>query len=425
GRARAEIYQAVAFARLGRIDEAHIALRHAVVELESADVYPTLILCAARALEILGLDRRDVDPAADRARRALQPIRSADDLDARIDAYVSELLGDAWRPDDLFREATTRADAASGFYNHNIRIDPPAGPVIVRIPIPASDAMDLTIWPESAVLRALRGHVRHAPRLLYAQDGPRYQVHDYIAGDLLEEIAPRGVAVPGHVIDDVLGLFDELGRVPRDQFPALPARWPDDGDTAGFARRLSAVTIDVHRRFSPEFGSLFATLGIPADPFASIDAGWAGLHSRPFRLLHTDIHRKNMILAGSETYFLDWELALYGDPVYDLAVHLHKMAYQPDEIDRLLAGWPRTATGPAADHWRADLAVYLAHERVKSAIVDTVRYTKLIAQGNLDEQRRGELVVKLVGKLNAAYDVWNVDRVAEPSGVSAAVRRWR
>jgi aminoglycoside phosphotransferase (APT) family kinase protein len=131
-----------------------------------------------------------------------------------------------------------------------------------------------------------------------------------------------------------------------------------------------------------------------------------------------------MILAGGETYFLDWELALYGDPVYDLAVHLHKMAYQPSETERLLAGWPDVVTGPAAAHWRPDLAVYLAHERVKSAIVDTVRYTKLLTGGNLDDQRHGELVRKLVDKLNAAYGVWNINQVAEPSGVSAAIHRW-
>lgn len=425
GRARAEIYQALVFARLGFLDDAQVTLGHAVAELEAADVYPTLILCADRALEILGLDRRAVEPAANRARRALQPLTSTDDLASRIDAYVTELLADAWHPADLFREAAGRADAESGFYHHNLRVDPPSGPVIVRIPIPASDAMDLTIWPEPAVLRALRGHVRHAPALLYAQEHPRYQIHGYLPGALLDDVAPRGVAVPGHVIDDILALFGELGRVPRSRIPAPPAGWPADGDPVGFARRLAAVTIDVHRRFAPEFGALFTSLKMPADPFARIDAGWAGLHSRPFRLLHTDIHRKNMIVADGGTYFLDWELALYGDPVYDLAVHLHKMAYRPDETDRLLAGWERVVTGPAADHWRSDLAVYLAHERVKSAIVDTVRYTKLLSQGTLDDQQRGDLIRKLVDKLNAAYDVWRVRHVAEPAAVSAVVSRRR
>ena len=45
-----------------------------------------------------------------------------------------------------------------------------------------------------------------------------------------------------------------------------------------------------------------------------------------------------MILARGRTYFLDWELALWGDPVYDLAVHLHKMGYSPQEYAAVQAG---------------------------------------------------------------------------------------
>ncbi|WP_083731347.1 phosphotransferase [Protofrankia coriariae] len=200
-----------------------------------------------------------------------------------------------------------------------------------------TDVMDLPIWPEPEVLRAVRGTVASVPRLLHTQDNPRFQIHEFIAGQLLDDVAPRGVRVPSHVLDDVAELFAQLGAVPRDHIPAVPPGWPDDGDTASFAGRLSAITADVHTRFLPEFGGLFDALGIPAEPLSTIDRAWAGLWPRPFRLLHTDVHRKNMILSGGRTYFLDWELALWGDPVYDLAVHLHKTAYQADEHDTLLA----------------------------------------------------------------------------------------
>ncbi|TCO54812.1 hypothetical protein [Actinocrispum wychmicini] len=49
------------------------------------------------------------------------------------------------------------AEAAAGFYNHNIRLETPGGPVIVRIPIPGADTMDLRIWPESDVLTGIAG----------------------------------------------------------------------------------------------------------------------------------------------------------------------------------------------------------------------------------------------------------------------------
>ncbi|WP_158230511.1 phosphotransferase family protein, partial [Pseudofrankia asymbiotica] len=285
-------------------------------------------------------------------------------------------------PDELYWLALARTDRSAGFYNHNVRVGTPSGPVVVRIPIPEADTMDLTIWPESEVVRALHPAIPRAPRLLHANVGPAYQIVEWIEGDVLDAIAPRGKRVPEHVIPDVGALFTQLGRVPLDQLPALPADWPGDGDTAAFASRLSAITAGVHARFLAEFGDLFKALGFPADPLEPVLERWSTLCPRPFRLLHTDIHRKNMIVNGGATYFLDWELALWGDPVYDLAVHLHKMAYQPDEEELAGAAWRNAVPPEAAVEWTRDLATYLAHERVKSAVVDTVRYTKLIAAGS-------------------------------------------
>ncbi|WP_322747243.1 MULTISPECIES: phosphotransferase [unclassified Frankia] len=430
GRARAELYTGLLHARRGRLDEAVTSLRRTVEELEAADVYPTFVLFAACALEYLGVTDNTVTAAvtaaAHRARAAVQPLHTLDAIEEPIRAYTAELLaGHVWKPDELYRAALERTDAAAGFYNNNVRLDTPTGPVIVRIPIPGSDIMDLTIWGEPEVLRAIRSTVAHAPRLLHTQDNPRFQVHEFIAGQLLDDLAPRGVRVPAHVLDDVATLFAQLGAVPRDHVPATPPGWPDDGDTGSFAARLSAVTADVHARFLPEFGSLFAALGIPAEPLTTIEHAWARLRLRPFRLLHTDIHRKNMILSDGRTYFLDWELALWGDPVYDLAVHLHKIAYQPDEHDTLLGRWTDAVPGPPCDGWETDLPVYLAHERVKSAIVDTVRYTKILTGPPLPADQQQALIDKLAGKLAAAHQIWQTRRPrTDRETVTAHIAQW-
>lgn len=52
--------------------------------------------------------------------------------------------------------------------------------------------------------------------------------------------------------------------------------------------------------------------------------------SRPFSLLHTDLHRDNVIFSyhgDPPLICVDWELATYGDPVHDLATHLVRTAY--------------------------------------------------------------------------------------------------
>src|SRR6266536_146222 len=403
GRARAEFYLAVVHARRGRIDAAVSSQRWAVAELEAAAVYPTLIMSAARVLDSLGVSDAAVTAAARGAAGRIQPLGTAEELGAAISEFAADLLGSGvWKPEDLYREALARTDSSSGFYNYNVKLATPTGPVIVRIPIRGTDIMDLAIWPEASVLRAIHGTVTNVPVLLHAHDSPPFQVHEFIDGELLDSSAPRGVPVPGHVIEDVAEAFGQLCRITRERVPPLPVDWPTDEETANFARRLSAVTAAVYARFRPEFGELFTGLGIPADPLAPILARWPSLHRRQFRLLHTDIHRKNMILADGWTYFLDWELALWGDPVYDLAVHLHKMGYSPQEHAAMQDAWLAAVPGSASGRWRPDLDTYLSHERVKSAIVDTVRYTKIITSGSASPEREAELVGKLAGKLDAA-----------------------
>jgi tetratricopeptide (TPR) repeat protein len=428
GRARAEFYQAIAHARRGRTDEARSSLRWATAELQAAGVYPTLILCASRVLAALGITDDAVAAAARAAAGQLQPLGTAAGLEAKTGAFVAGLLGPGTRtPASLYQQAADRTGRAAGFYNNNVKLTPPAGPVIVRMPIPRADVMDLAIWPEPAVLRAIRGLVTCAPRLLWAQDQPRFQVHEFIDGDQLDTAAPRGVPVPGHVIGDVAALFRQLGTVPRERIPPLPGGWPAEGDTGQFARRLSAITDAVFRRFRPEFGGLFAALGVPADPLTAVLARWAALQPRPFRLLHTDIHRKNIIVAAGQAYFLDWELALWGDPVYDLAVHLHKMGYLPAEGQAMRHAWLAAVPGAASAGWEPDLDTYLAHERVKSAIVDTVRYTKIIVSEPDAVKTHAELAAKLVGKLAAAHATggdWAARKPPTPKEIAAHIQDW-
>jgi aminoglycoside phosphotransferase (APT) family kinase protein/tetratricopeptide (TPR) repeat protein len=428
GRARAEFYFAVVHARRGRIDEALSSLRWAVAELEAADVYPTLILCADRMAAAMGITCNEVTSAARRAADGIQPLGTSGELDARIAEFVDNLLGPGvWRPEDLYRDAAARTDSAVGFYNYNVKLAAPTGPVIVRMPIHGTDVMDLAIWPEPAAFRAIRGAVTHAPVLLWAQDQPRFQVLEFIGGELLDASAPRGVPVPGHVIADVAHLFGQLCRIPKVRIPPLPAGWPADGQTPDFARRLSAITEGVFTRFQPEFGDLFAHFGIPSDPLAAVLARWAALHLRPFRLLHTDVHRKNMIVACGQTYFLDWELALWGDPVYDLAVHLHKMGYSPAEHQAMQTAWLAAVPGDASDNWKPDLDAYLGHERVKSAIVDTVRYSKIIASGSATAEREAKLVRKLARKLSAAHATggsWATRKPPRGREIMALIHNW-
>ncbi len=312
----------------------------------------------------------------------------------------------------------------SGYYNDNVRVNAPGGPVLVRIPVARADQMDLRVWDECDVLRAVSQHVDHVPRLLHASSHPPFQIHEFVTGRQLNEIAPRGTPVPKNVIPDVLDLFSQLATIQRDELPPLPTDWPEDGNSSEFGRMLSGITQRVFDENQRDFGALFRAFGIPDDPLASVSTAWSTMVPRPFRAVHADVHRQNMLMSPRGVIFLDWELALWGDPVYELAVHVHKMTYLDDELAGVLSGWESTIEPSAARSWQDDVTAYLRHERVKSAIVESIRYTKEIVFGDTTEARRETLTDKLTGKLNAAGQIWGWRTGLSADEVDSVITGW-
>ncbi len=147
-----------------------------------------------------------------------------------------------WDPVALYEAAQRAESTMSGYYNDNVRIDTRSGPVLVRIPVPRADQMDLRVWDERDVLRAVSQHLDHVLRLLHASSDPPFQIHEFVTGRQLNEVAPRGTRVPPNVIPDVVDLFSQLATIQRDELPPLPADWPDDGKSADFGRMLSSST---------------------------------------------------------------------------------------------------------------------------------------------------------------------------------------
>ncbi|MFJ4780250.1 aminoglycoside phosphotransferase family protein [Streptomyces sp. NPDC088762] len=325
----------------------------------------------------------------------------------------------------LYEEAGARETVLSGFYNRNVRVETGCGPVLVRIRGSGSEHMDLTLWPEAELLEAIERHVPSAPRLLHASRDPEFQIHEYIPGPRVDEVAPDGEPLPDTVLKGIEGFFGTLLRIPASALPPMAGDWPADGDTAGFAELLMGLVRTIRHRGDEATGRLYEALAVPEDPCGALGDRARRLAERPFRLLHADIHRKNMILADDgHVAFLDWELALWGDPVYDLADHLHKMSYTPAQRQAVTEGWDRSAPDECRTGRRAGLDFYLAFEAVKSAVVDTVRWGRRIA-GADDAVERERLCLELAGKLAAARRHWGAGSppVPGPREIEAAVRR--
>ncbi|MFB7590646.1 phosphotransferase family protein [Streptomyces sp. NPDC056169] len=323
---------------------------------------------------------------------------------------------------ELYGRALESEESAAGYYNRNVGFRTSEGKVNVRIPLAAADTMDIRVWDEEDVLACIRPYVGHAPELRHASSDPRFQVHHFIEGQVLDTFSPRGSAVPTHVIADVVGVMEQLVRIPAEKAPPLPVDWPESGDSAGFGRLLTRLTQQVYDTHREAYATVFAEFGIPNEPLAVVEPHWDGLVSRPFTVLHADLHRKNMIVSDGLTWFLDWELALWGDPMYEIGIHFHKMDYPPDQRARTFREWrarlPSASTaGPAAD-----LDLYLAHERIKSAIVDTVRYSKQLAGATPSVQEF--LTGRLARKLNVARAVWGATPDMTQERVARTLAPW-
>jgi thiamine kinase-like enzyme len=220
-------------------------------------------------------------------------------------------------------------------------------------------------------------------------------------------------------------LMARLQRVPRQALPPIAGRWPADGDTAAFGAALSTKTENVYQRFCRRYWWALREFNVPEDPLRSVRERWLSTSPRPFCLVHCDIHRKNMIHTPDRVVFLDWELALWGDPLYDLAVHISKMGYLEDERERVVDEWLRVMPATATAGWTEDLATYLVHEQVKEALVGCIRYVRLFEQGRLTVDEQEQLIGKLTTKLAVAHLAWHGTDARSPARdvVRAALHR--
>ncbi|MEU7318105.1 phosphotransferase [Streptomyces sp. NPDC007083] len=276
--------------------------------------------------------------------------------------------------------------------------------------------------------------------------------HGFIEGRTLASLTPRGRPVaPGH-LRQIIERFASLSRLrPGDLHARLlrdaPGRAPErgaappgpaadegpgpGGSSAHFLRELLAFTREhAHRARLQQFGPLFARLGIPPDvlgPHSRLAAEAARLTDRPPCLLHGDLHRANFIVDPADALWtIDWELAAFGDPLYDLATHLYLMDYPPRQRSQVIDQWRQAVTAvlPGADAGLADdLPRYLAYKRAQSVFADVVRQAVAVgaAHGTPAQADRLGRTAKLVHDILArAAEPLELTDVPSPGAIELA-----
>ncbi|MDG4858893.1 aminoglycoside phosphotransferase family protein [Streptomyces sp. T-3] len=308
---------------------------------------------------------------------------------------------------------------------------PPGYPVMLRSRQRNTCSVVIRTWPdECEILDSLDGVLPHVPRCLAR--GHDSAVHSYVDGVPLSAICPNGKPVDPLLIKALAGLLAEMTAVRRDALPRLSDGWPRNGrDPRAFLRTLAQAAEEQIRQPNwPEFGGLFAALGIPEDAMRRLAERVPAMTRRPYSLLHTDLHRDNVIVsyAGDPPLIcVDWELASFGDPLHDLATHLVRMQYPADQWDEVIRAWAvamRQVRPEAVEGLNRDLRHYIDFERAQSVYPDVIRAANSLGD-SLDPVRLIAAIDSVRRAVVAAAGPLRLKRVPDAQEIERVLFRWQ
>lgn len=369
------------------------------------------------------------------------------------DHLTGDLVPSAGRVDP--QASAARRRAASLVSDERLLVGPLKGyhHETYAFPLPAADGSGRQTWwkcrdpraglfrfdlraftSEKALVRALQGSVTRIPAVI---DRESVSLYTFVEGRTLGEICPPGRPLSERHVGQLGSLFGELASIQPEHVlrsvglttGGRPAGWRNDS-AAFLARLIDFTEVDVYQRHLPRYRSLFRDLGIPGGALDGLRAAAEALTPRPFALLHGDLHRENFVVdARDDLWTIDWELATVGDPLYDLATHLHLMHYPYEAQARIIEVWRRaveSARPGSSEGWRTDLPVLRAYKQAQSVYTDVIR-AALVLHGLAGESGRRQLprlASRIKGVLGAARRTLGLRGEPTTDEVAAAYVRW-
>ncbi|WSW93363.1 aminoglycoside phosphotransferase family protein [Streptomyces sp. NBC_00989] len=283
---------------------------------------------------------------------------------------------------------------------------------------------------EEDLLRALQGKLGRIPAI---HDVEGMALQGFIEGRTLKARPWGDRRIPEAVLDQIVDLFQEMARITPGildvERRCQPEDRAEDGDCDGFLERLIFfVEKQVYEKNHPGFGRLFEDLGIGGEVFVQLRKNVSGLRERDFCLLHADLHRENLVLdLFGQLWAIDWELAMLGDPLYDLATNLHLMSYPADQERRIVEEWARVVhrvRPRSAQGWEQDLERLLGFKKAQSVFTDVIRLSLSLRDGpRINWVRLPSVVGKLQAILTAAAGPLGLAEVPSRSRIAAALVR--
>ncbi|MFJ8538696.1 phosphotransferase [Streptomyces sp. NPDC093591] len=342
---------------------------------------------------------------------------------------------------EILRLARHSGAVSRGHHNSNYVWEPPGHiarrlgvepgtRVIVRVRESGATPVVLRTWyDEGAVLDAARGVQPDTPVCL--AEGYGFTIHSFVEGEPLSVHSENGKPVDTLYVRTLAERLAGTVNVRRKTLPPLPWFWSRDDDSQGFLRLLAnRAEWTIRQPNRAEFGGLFAALGVPEDALVRLGRRVPDMRSRPYGLLHADLHRDNLIVseaAAAPLVCIDWELASYGDPLHDLATHLVRMQYPGHQWDEVIEAWAEAAQRicpAAAEGLAEDLNHYLDFERAQSVFPDVMRAARTL-RSSTDQDGLSTATESVCRALEAAEKPLGLTNVPSTAAVERILYRWR
>jgi aminoglycoside phosphotransferase (APT) family kinase protein len=351
-------------------------------------------------------------------------------------AFAGRAAGEALG--ELVSHARSAGRLTRGHHNLNYIVPPPRWLdqltdlkfIMVRERQRSALPVVIRTWQDEAeILEAIGGVLPHVPRCLLKYGD--IAVMSYVDGVPLSSVCPNGKPVDQHLVRALAELLSDMTQVGRKELPRLPQSWPRSSrDSRVFLRTLALATeAQVRQRNWHRFGGLFAMLGIPEDAMVRFAERVPAMISRPFSLLHTDLHRDNVIVsyeAGPPLICVDWELASYGDPLHDLATHLVRMRYSESQWDEAVEAWRSAMVlrrPKAVNGLERDLRHYVAFERAQSVYPDVMRAATSLSE-SFDQRDLDAATGAVFWALQAAEEPLRLKNVPDEKAIERILFRW-
>ncbi|MGA5123521.1 phosphotransferase [Streptomyces pseudogriseolus] len=256
--------------------------------------------------------------------------------------------------------------------NTVVRVPGVCHPVVVRRRLPDVTRREPHFLSEHAVLRSIEDAkvAVNAPKALalgetYPND--RFAIHTYMGPEDIDR--PPNHPVHGLLPHEADTLVDQLCALATVDYKQLD---PTAGEQ-GFHRWLTCQLVRLVAELPRKTQQLARQLGLPdAGRLDQILSRQEVSHRRP-SLLHGDLNPWNLVRRDGGLSIIDWEMALIGDPLYDLVRHMHLTPTRPEIRDRMFRRWERRLAPEYTRDWQKDWQVYRRLEAVRSAYIDLDR----------------------------------------------------